>query len=150
MYEVYNVLCYSLIIICRMSIMIAISKIMMFCLFSRAYSFQWNALYKKVMSHRNNPTKQGHMPKLAPQIQEHTIPIIISINADISISLRYFFIVLYCSLRPSRNHHYSLFLVSIQIVTGPSFSNSTFISAPNLPVPTCFPIASESWAQKAS
>ena len=77
MYEVYNVLCYSLIIICRMSIMIAISKIMMFCLFSRAYSFQWNALYKKVMSHNSRPTQQGHIPKLAPQIQEQTIPIII-------------------------------------------------------------------------
>lgn len=34
---------------------------------------------------------------------------------------------------------YSLFFVSIQIVTGPSFSNSTFISAPNSPVPTGLP-----------
>lgn len=102
MYEVYNVLCYSLIIICRMSIMIAISKIMMFCLFSRAYSFQWNALYKKVMSHRNNPTKQGHMPKFAPQIQEHTIPIIINISPEISISLRYFFIIIPYSSCPYR------------------------------------------------
>lgn len=34
---------------------------------------------------------------------------------------------------------YSLFLVSITIVTGPSFTNSTFISAPNSPVPIFFP-----------
>ena len=45
---------------------------------------------------------------------------------------------------------YSLFLVSIHIVTGPSFSSSTFMSAPNSPVATCLPIASESCVQKAS
>ena len=36
---------------------------------------------------------------------------------------------------------YSLFLVSIHIVTGPSLSSSTFMSAPNSPVPTGLPRA---------
>ena len=31
---------------------------------------------------------------------------------------------------------YSLFLESIRIVTGPSLSNATFMSAPNIPVST--------------
>jgi len=35
--------------------------------------------------------------------------------------------------------HYSLFLVSIHIVTGPLFRSSTFMSAPNSPVPTSLP-----------
>ena len=37
---------------------------------------------------------------------------------------------------------YSLFFVSIEMVTGPSFNSSTFMSAPNSPVPIGFPIAS--------
>ena len=36
---------------------------------------------------------------------------------------------------------YSLFFVSMQMVTGPSLRSSTFMSAPNSPVPTCLPIA---------
>ena len=40
--------------------------------------------------------------------------------------------------------NYSLFFVSITIVTGPSFSSSTFISAPNTPVPTVLPRSFES------
>lgn len=36
---------------------------------------------------------------------------------------------------------YSLCFVSIQMVTGPSLSSSTFMSAPNSPVPTDFPSA---------
>jgi hypothetical protein len=47
-------------------------------------------------------------------------------------------------------HCYSLFLVSMHIVTGPSFSISTFMSAPNSPVPTGFPMASERSLQNAS
>ena len=35
---------------------------------------------------------------------------------------------------------HSLFFVSITIVTGPSFNNSTFISAPNSPVLIVFSI----------
>ena len=38
-------------------------------------------------------------------------------------------------------NNYSLFFVSIIIVTGPSFIKETFISAPNSPEYTCFPIA---------
>lgn len=45
---------------------------------------------------------------------------------------------------------YSLFFVSMQIVTGPSFKSSTFMSAPNSPVPTCLPIASLSLRQNSS
>ena len=40
-----------------------------------------------------------------------------------------------------KSHDYSLFLVSMQIVTGPSLSNSTFMSAPNVPVLTGFSIS---------
>ena len=43
---------------------------------------------------------------------------------------------------------YSLFLVSIQMVTGPSLTSSTFMSAPNSPVPTCLPSASLMRVQK--
>ncbi len=45
---------------------------------------------------------------------------------------------------------YSLFFVSMMIVTGPSFTSATFMSAPNSPVGTGFPIASESFFTKAS
>ncbi len=43
-----------------------------------------------------------------------------------------------CVLRGSYDpaEYYSLFFESIRIVTGPSFSKDTFISAPNLPVCT--------------
>ena len=44
---------------------------------------------------------------------------------------------------------YSLFFVSIHIVTGPSFNNSTFMSAPNSPVPIGFPNAISSWWQNS-
>lgn len=43
---------------------------------------------------------------------------------------------------------YSLFFVSMHIVTGPSLSNSTFIIAPNSPVPIDLPIASVMSSQK--
>ena len=45
---------------------------------------------------------------------------------------------------------YSLFLVSMQMVTGPSLSNSTFMSAPNSPVPTGLPKAEDSFVQNSS
>src|SRR5690606_32235533 len=35
--------------------------------------------------------------------------------------------------------HYSLFFVSICMVTGPSLSSATFMSAPKIPVPTFLP-----------
>ncbi len=38
----------------------------------------------------------------------------------------------------------------MQMVTGPSFSNSTFMSAPNCPVATSLPKASLNALQKAS
>ena len=65
----------------------------MFCLFSRSYSFQWKALYRKLTSHNNSPMQHGHIPILEPQIHEHTMPIITRTSPDTSISLRYFFIV---------------------------------------------------------
>ena len=46
--------------------------------------------------------------------------------------------------------YYSLFFVSMMIVTGPSLTRETFISAPNSPVGTGFPIASDSFFTKAS
>lgn len=46
--------------------------------------------------------------------------------------------------------YYSLFFVSIQMVTGPSFSSSTFMSAPNSPVATCLPSCWLKSPQKAS
>ena len=49
-----------------------------------------------------------------------------------------------------RHRTHSLFFVSIHIVTGPSFTNSTCISAPKTPVATCCPISSEKRRQKAS
>ena len=45
---------------------------------------------------------------------------------------------------------YSLFLVSMQMFTGPSFKSYTFISAPNSPVPTSRPSASDSLRQNSS
>ena len=45
---------------------------------------------------------------------------------------------------------YSLFLVSMQMVTGPWFNRSTFISAPNSPVCTGLPSASPNFRQKLS
>ena len=45
---------------------------------------------------------------------------------------------------------YSLFFVSMQMVTGPSFNSSTFMSAPNSPVPTGLPRASDSLRQNSS
>ena len=45
---------------------------------------------------------------------------------------------------------YSLLLVSIQIVTGPSLMSATFMSAPNSPVPTSLPMSAESVVQKYS
>ena len=75
--------------------MIVIIKIITFCLFSRAYSFQWKALYRNVMSHSSKPTKHGHMPKLAPQIHENTMPMKTNIRPETSISLKYFFMFLF-------------------------------------------------------
>ena len=51
----------------------------------------------------------------------------------------------FCAFRQCRQQHqalpaYSLFFVSMQMVTGPSFSNSTFMSAPKSPVPIVFPM----------
>ena len=46
------------------------------------------------------------------------------------------------------SHGYSLFLVSMQMVTGPLFSNSTFMSAPNSPVPISLPKAFVNASQK--
>ena len=40
------------------------------------------------------------------------------------------------------NENHSLFLESMHIVTGPSLTRATFMSAPNSPVPTGFPTAS--------
>ena len=67
----------------------------MFCLFSRAYSFQWKALYKNVTSHNKRPIRQGHMPKFEPQIHENTMPMMTNMRPDTSISLRYFFMLLF-------------------------------------------------------
>ena len=61
--------------------------------------------------------------------------------------------LIYCFLCFFYRHFlipYSLLWVSIMIVTGPSFSNSTFMSAPNSPVPTGFPSASDSFLQNSS
>ena len=45
---------------------------------------------------------------------------------------------------------YSLFFVSMQMVTGPSFNNSTFMSAPNSPVPISLPNAKLNSLQNCS
>ena len=50
----------------------------------------------------------------------------------------------------SANRNYSLFLVFMQMVTGPSLTRATFMSAPNSPVPTVRPMAAESAAQNLS
>src|SRR5690606_28734041 len=41
-------------------------------------------------------------------------------------------------------HAYSLFFVSIEMVTGPSFSKLIFMSAPKTPVCTSLPISADS------
>ena len=45
---------------------------------------------------------------------------------------------------------HSLFFVSMQMVTGPSFSSSTFISAPNSPAATGFPSCSSTTSRNRS
>ena len=52
--------------------------------------------------------------------------------------------------KQQNNKRHSLFLESMMMVTGPSLSSSTFMSAPNSPVPTSLPIAVLNCWQKAS
>ena len=44
------------------------------------------------------------------------------------------YMLMWFSLFVYYNWHYSLFLLSIKIVTGPSLTKATFMSAPNAPV----------------
>ena len=83
------------------------------------------------------------------RVNSITKPITFRINA---VAGRYFFIAYYFLgvLIPCFYGAYSLFLVSMQMVTGPSLSSSTFMSAPNSPVPTGLPRASESLLQNSS
>lgn len=71
---------------------------MIFWRFSFSYSFQWNALYKKVINQHSRPNAHGHTPYCVPTIQDIAIPITTSINPDTSISLKYFFIPIPYSL----------------------------------------------------
>ena len=50
----------------------------------------------------------------------------------------------------SWSRSYSLLLVSIQMVTGPSLMSATCMSAPNSPVPTSLPMSAERVEQKYS
>ncbi len=145
-----------------------ISIIAIFSILSFRYSCHLKALYTSCTSHSAIPMAQAHIPALKPMNRYMMMPMNISIIPDAFISLRYFFIfysfsvffsassflplffLVRCDYIAAFLLFYSLFFVSIQIVTGPSFNSSTFISAPNSPVPTCLPIASESCEQKAS